>query len=83
MTLLAIILLLSIGVFIVAFFSPRKGSAAQEISLRTLRSVLQKINKAPKWVRFLTTKPPIYSHKTIHKSADLGKKARKKVGKET
>jgi hypothetical protein len=81
MILLTIVLLLSLVVFIVAVFSPHKGTRAQHHSQRILNIFLSKIHTWPKWIRAIIDKPPIASHKVFTKSAHLGKATRKKVSK--
>jgi hypothetical protein len=81
MTLFAIIIVLSIFVFILAFISPRKGTKAQRHSLGLVQGLLKKVDNFPGFLRTVVTKPPIWSHKTIHKSAGLGKAARHKTEK--
>jgi hypothetical protein len=80
MTLLLLVLILSLGVFFVAFISPKKGTRAQQHSRNILDLFLDKVKHWPGWIQTVITKPPIVSHKTVSKSADLGKTARKKAG---
>ncbi len=79
MILISLVLLLSIAVFIVAFFSPRWGTKAQKRSMQLLDAFLARVRGLPRFVRLIVTKPPIASHKVVHKSAELGKKASKKM----
>jgi hypothetical protein len=81
MALITLVLLASILVFIVAFVSPEKGTNTQKRSENVLSKLLQKASSFPRLVRKAITTPPIASHKTISKSAELGKTARKKIEK--
>ncbi len=79
MVLITVVIILSILVFAVAFVSPRKGTKAQQHSMKFLYRFLQQLRRLPQFLHPIVTKPPIASHKVIHKSAELGKKARKKT----
>lgn len=79
MILISVVLLFSIAVFVVAFFSPNKGTATQKRTMRVMDVFLKKVRTWPKFWRVVVTKPPIMSHKTIHHSAEAGKKLRGKT----
>jgi hypothetical protein len=74
-----ILILLCIGIFFISFIAPRKGSGIQRYAGR----LLKKLNRKPKAAQIILGPPSVLSHKTVHKSAHMGKRARKKVSRKT
>jgi hypothetical protein len=79
MVLITIVLLFSCAVFICALISPDIGTRVQIKSQKLLKLFLDKVSHLPRIPRFIISRPPIASHKTVHKSASVGKKTHKKI----
>jgi hypothetical protein len=79
MLLLVLLLLTCIASFTVGLLSPRRGTKIQDKSLSYLQALLKKLRTKPSMAQAIVGKPSMLSHKSIHKSASLGKKVRAKL----
>ena len=75
------VIIIAIGAFIVAFISPKHGTGAQRTSANLLDKSKSAISSWPKIIRKIVGTPPKLSHKAVEKSAEAGKKSRKKLSR--
>jgi hypothetical protein len=78
---LVVILLVCLTVFIISFIAPHKGSKIQNKTSDHYFKIRNYLRHKPKIARLLLIPPSLFSHKTVRKTAYLGKKARHKTPK--